>query len=50
MAFSVSPFITDCLIPPIATHFVDFHWPTTPYNANLRIWPSRLSEIDPAYF
>ena len=37
MSFSVSPFFTDWLKTPIAPHFVTFHWPTTPYNASIKI-------------
>ena len=38
VAFSVIPLVTNPLKTPIATHFVNFHWPTTPYNANMRIF------------
>ena len=38
VAFFVSPLVTDPLKTPIAAHFVNFHWPTTPYNANMRIF------------
>ena len=38
VAFFVSPLVTNPLKTPIAAHFVNFHWPTTPYNANMRIF------------
>ena len=37
MPFSVSPFFTDWLKTLIAPHFVTLHWPTTPYNASMRV-------------
>ena len=33
----MSPLVTDRLKSPIAARYVNFHWSTTPYNANMRI-------------
>ena len=50
MAFSVSPLVIDCLKTPIAAHFVNFHWPTTPYNANMRILVFAAAHSGPSLF
>ena len=36
VAFFVISLVADPLKTPIAAHFVNFHWPTTPYNDNMR--------------
>ena len=50
MPFSVSPFFTDWLKPPIAPHFVTLHWPTTPYNASMRILAAEVVHDWPGLF
>ena len=50
MPFSVSPFFTDWLKSPMAPNFVTFHWPTTPYNANMRILTAEVVHDWPGFF
>ena len=49
MPFSVSPFFTDWLKSPIAPNFT-FHWPTTPYNASMRILAAGVVHDWPGLF
>ena len=50
MPFSVSSFFTDWLKSQIAPNFVTFHWPTTPYNANMRILAAEVVHDWPGFF
>ena len=50
MPFSVSPFFINWLKIPIAPHFVTLHWPTTPYNASMRILAAEVVHDLPGLF
>ena len=36
-AVAMSPLVTDRLETPITAHFVNFHWPATPYTTKMRV-------------
>ena len=50
MPFSVNPFSTDWLKTLIVPHLVTLHWPTTPYNARMRILAAEVVHDWPGLF
>ena len=44
------PFFTDWLKKPITPHFDTFHWPTTPYNASMKILSDEVVHDWPGLF
>ena len=50
MPFSVRPFFTGWLKSQIAPNFVTFHWPATPYNANMSILAAEVVHDWPGLF